>query len=120
MAGAGCAWAQPLCVGWVARGTLWLGESEQARKEGGAERDREERERELVSARRATHRLNKCAAADWDEDHWGEEAHVREGRGQHTVAVCLNHAQNHLWREVWPAAPCEGARGAYWHLVIIA
>ena len=117
MAGAGCAWAQPLCVGWVARGTLWLGESEQARKEGGAERDREERESELVSARRATHRLNKCAAADWDEDHWGEEAHVREGRGQHTVAVCLNHAQNHLWREVWPAAPCEGARGAYWHLV---
>ena len=63
-------------MGWVARGTLWLGESEQARKEGGAERDREERERELVSARRATHRLNKCAAADWDEDHWGEEAHV--------------------------------------------
>ena len=29
----------------------------------------------------------------------------------------LAHTQNHLWHEVWPAAPCEGARGAYWHRV---
>ena len=59
----------------MARGTLWPGESERERERG-------------------------CGPADWDEDHWGEEAHVREGRGKDTINVWLAHTQNHLWHEV--------------------
>ena len=53
-------------------------------------------------------------AERWDEKHWDDTDHERTGRGKDTVMLMLNHAQNHLWREVWPAAPRDGARGLYW------
>ena len=53
-------------------------------------------------------------AERWDEKHWNDTDHARTGRGRDTVMLMLNHAQNHLWREVWPAAPRDGARGKYW------
>ena len=42
-------------------------------------------------------------AERWDEKHWNDTDHARTGRGRDTVMLMLNHAQNHLWREVWPA-----------------
>ena len=53
-------------------------------------------------------------AERWDEKHWDDTDHERTGRGKDTVMLMLNHAQNHLWREVWPASPRDRARGLYW------
>ena len=54
---------------------------------------------------RASNRCHTLKAAAWDELHWNDPAHVLTGRGGKTVILMLNHAQNHLWREVWPAVP---------------
>ena len=68
----------------------------------------------LSFSHRASGRCHEMKAERWDEKHWNDTDHARTGRGKDTVLLMLNHAQNHLWREVWPAAPRDGARGKYW------
>ena len=51
-------------------------------------------------------------AERWDEKHWDGTDHERTGRGKETVMLMLNHAQNHLWREVWGVASGAARRRA--------
>ena len=40
-----------------------------------------------------------------------------KGRVAKTAGVWLNHAQNHLWRELWPGMPTGEAERLYWRRV---